>query len=163
MASRVLVALRVAATPERAFEVFTAEIGAWWRPNGLFAFHPRGSGHLNFEAGPAGRLTEELSSGASFEIGRVTLWEPPRRLVFTWRQASFRPEQTAEVHVSFEARGGETRVTVEHLGWDRLPREHVALHGFPETVFLQRYAEWWQALLASYQREAERAGAGRTT
>ena len=46
MASRVLVAIRVAATPERAFTAFTEEIGTWWRPNGLFQFTPRGPGHL---------------------------------------------------------------------------------------------------------------------
>lgn len=35
MTSAVLVSLRVAATPQRAFDVFTREIGLWWRPNGL--------------------------------------------------------------------------------------------------------------------------------
>jgi hypothetical protein len=32
--SRILVALRVAAEPQRAFGAFTNEIGQWWRPNG---------------------------------------------------------------------------------------------------------------------------------
>src|SRR5690606_26686140 len=36
--SRVLVSLRVRATPTRAFSAFTEEIGRWWRPNGLFQF-----------------------------------------------------------------------------------------------------------------------------
>src|SRR5262249_59327662 len=31
--SRVLVGLRVRATPARAFEVFVRDIGAWWQPN----------------------------------------------------------------------------------------------------------------------------------
>lgn len=46
MSSRILVALRVPASPERAFEAFTAEIGQWWRPNGLFQFTPRSPGTL---------------------------------------------------------------------------------------------------------------------
>ena len=41
MTSKVYVALRVKATPERAFAVFTGEIGAWWRPSGLFQTTPR--------------------------------------------------------------------------------------------------------------------------
>ena len=54
--SRVLVALRVDATPERAFAAFTDEIGRWWRPNQLFRFSTERSGTLAFEPGPAGRL-----------------------------------------------------------------------------------------------------------
>ena len=41
MTSRVLVALRVKASPERAFEVFTREVASWWSPNTLFQFTPR--------------------------------------------------------------------------------------------------------------------------
>ena len=36
MSSRVLVSLRVKAPPERAFNAFVSEIGAWWRPSALF-------------------------------------------------------------------------------------------------------------------------------
>ena len=51
MTAAVIVSIRVGATPLRAFEAFTQEIGAWWRPNPLFALTPRGDGHLRFEAG----------------------------------------------------------------------------------------------------------------
>jgi uncharacterized protein YndB with AHSA1/START domain len=154
MSSRVLVALRVPASPERAFEAFTAEIGQWWRPNGLFQFTPRSPGVLSFEPGPEGRLVETLASGKVFEIGKVRAWEPPRRLVFGWRQASFAPGQDTEVEVTFEAVGEETRVTVQHVGWDSVPQTHVAKHGFPDAIFLRRHAEWWQVLLASFKMAA---------
>ncbi|WIM13568.1 hypothetical protein [Enhydrobacter sp.] len=36
MTSRILVSLRVAAGPQRAFNVFVREIGLWWRSNPLF-------------------------------------------------------------------------------------------------------------------------------
>jgi hypothetical protein len=36
--SRVLLSIRVNATPARAFAAFTEEIGQWWLPNGLFEF-----------------------------------------------------------------------------------------------------------------------------
>ena len=91
-----------------------------------------------------------------FEIGKVRVWTPPSRLVFGWRQAAFAPGQDTEVEVRFEAVGDETRVTVEHLGWDSVPATHVARHGFPDSIFLRRHAEWWQALLASYKADLAR-------
>ena len=150
MSSRVLVALRVRATPERAFSVFTAQIGAWWRPNPLFAFTPRDPGVLSFEPGEGGRLIETLAGGTVFEIGRISVWDPPRRLVFGWRQATFAPGQDTRVEVRFEPAGEEeTRVSVEHTGWDSVPADHVARHGFPDAVFLRRHGEWWQVLLSA--------------
>jgi uncharacterized protein YndB with AHSA1/START domain len=151
VSSRVLVALRVKAPAERAFEAFVGEIGAWWRPNPLFRFTPRDPGALSFEPGEGGRLIETRAGGKVFEIGKIRAWEPPRRLVFGWRQATFAPGQDTEVEVRFEAIGDETKVTVEHVGWDTVPAEHVARHGFANALFLTRHAEWWRALLASYK------------
>ena len=148
MTSRVLVALRVKATPERAFEAFVAEIGAWWRPNGLFQTTPRAPGRLAFEPGEGGRLTETLASGKVFEIGRIVAWEPPSRLEFSYRQANFPPDLHTEVEVRFEAAGEETRVSIEHRGFDRVPAG-AARHGFPDQVLLVRLSEFWRAHLAS--------------
>lgn len=155
MTSRVLVALRVKATPERAFAAFVEEIGAWWRPNGLFQTTPRAPGVLAFEPGLGGRLTETLANGKVFEIGRILAWTPPARLVFSWRQASFPPDLVTEVEVRFEAVGEETRVTIEHRGFDRVPADHVARHGFPNEALLMRLAEWWQAQLRSLKARAD--------
>jgi uncharacterized protein YndB with AHSA1/START domain len=154
MTSKVYVALRVKATPERAFAVFTQEIGAWWRPSSLFQTTPRAPGRLAFEPGEGGRLTETLADGKMFEIGRVLAWEPPERLVFSWRQASFPPDLHTEVEVRFEAVGEETRVSVEHRGFDRVPADSVARHGFPDHALLARLGEWWQAQLASLRQAA---------
>ena len=154
MTSRVLVALRIRAAPERVFEAFTHEIAIWWKPNGLFQFTPRSPGVLAFEPGVGGRFTETLPSGKVFEIGRIRVWEPPSRLVFGWRQATFHPGQETEVEVSFLEVGDETRVTVEHRGWETVPQEHVARHRFPDGVFLRRHAEWWQALLGAMKEHA---------
>ena len=152
MTSRIVIAIRVAATPQRAFDVFTQEIGAWWRPNTLFRFTPRSPGVLAFEPSAGGRFTETLANGKVFEIGRITVWERGVCLAFTWRQATFAPEQCTDVDVRFEPVGGETRVTVTHTGWDSVPQEHVARHTMPDAVFLRRHAEWWQALLTSYRQ-----------
>jgi uncharacterized protein YndB with AHSA1/START domain len=146
-ASRVLVAVSVAATPERAFRAFTEQIGQWWRPNGLFAFRDGRTGALAFEPGPTGRLTETYDDGEVFEIGRIKVWDPPDGLVLSWREASFDDDQETELRVRFDALGARTRVTVEHVGWDAIPQAHAARHGFPLATFQLRFAEWWQELL----------------
>ena len=97
-----------------------------------------------------GRLTETFADGKVFEVGRITVWEPGVRLELTWRLESFAPGQETRVDVRFAAVGDETRVTVEHVGWDAIPDEHVARHRFPDAIFLQRHGEWWRALLASF-------------
>lgn len=147
MSSAVIVSLRVEATPARAFEAFTQEIGQWWRPNGLFRLTPSGDGVLRFEAGENGRLIAAFADGRTFEVGRITAWAPGERIAFTWRQASFAPDQLTHVEVRFEPVGNETRVTVEHRGWDAIPQQHAARHGFPLGPFQMRQAEHWRTLL----------------
>ncbi|MGQ0615574.1 MAG: SRPBCC domain-containing protein [Acidimicrobiia bacterium] len=152
--SRVLVAVRVAASRARAFTVFTDQIGQWWQRNGLFEFSPSRTGTLAFEPGPNGRLIETYDDGDVFEIGRVTVWDPPSALVLSWRHANFTDDQETELHVRFESAGDQTRVTVEHFGWDTIPAEHAARHGFPLTTFQRRFAEWWQLMLAGVASRA---------
>ncbi|MGL5441071.1 MAG: ATPase, partial [[Mycobacterium] stephanolepidis] len=79
MTSRVLVSLRVGATPIRAFEVFVNDIGMWWRPNTLFRFTGQRRGTLAIEPTLGGRFVESYPDGTEFEIGRVTTWEPGSR------------------------------------------------------------------------------------
>lgn len=155
MTSAVIVSLRIAAPPLRVFEAFTNEIGAWWRPHALFQLTPVGDGALRFEPGEGGRLVSTLPNGKEFEVGRITDWSPGERLAFTWRQATFAPDQTTHVEVRFEAVGDETRVTVEHRGWDSIPQEHAARHGFPLGVFQLRQAEHWRVLLQALAAGAE--------
>src|SRR5262249_57792444 len=74
--SRILVAVRVAASPEHAFEVFTKEIGSWWQPNVLFRFTPRSPGIVRFEGEAGGRLVRGLPAGKVVEVGQVRAAEP---------------------------------------------------------------------------------------
>lgn len=147
--SRVLVALRVAAPPARTFVAFTDEIGDWWQPNDLFRFTDRDGTRLAFEPDPPERLVEIGTDGQRFEVGPVLAWAPPHRLAFGWRQAGFPDDRSTEVAVRFDPVDGGTRVTVEHVGWDAIPRDHAARQGFPLAAFQQREAEWWQRLLRS--------------
>ncbi len=149
MTSRVIVSMRMSASPARVFQAFTEEVGVWWRPNTLFQFTPRDPGRVAFQGGQGGRFMEILADGKEFEIGRITAWEPGVRLAFGWRQASFSGGQHTHVEVRFEPVENGTRVTIEHVGWDSIPASHVARHGFPGSIFLRRLGEWWTDLLAA--------------
>jgi hypothetical protein len=149
MTSRVVVSIRVPCSPIQAFEVFTEEIGDWWVHSDLFRLTPRSPGVMAFEppdsSGNGGRLIERLPNGKAFEVGPIRVWSPGERLVVGWRQATFGPENATEVEIRFDPVGSETRITVEHRGWDSVPQEHVARHRFPLPLFYQRQGEQWRA------------------
>lgn len=148
--SRVLVAARVPCQPPEAFDRFTTQIGRWWQPNPLFQFSDGRTGTLALETGIGGRLIETYDDGTTFVIGVIRTWAPPGRLVLSWRHDNFPPECSTELHVTFEPVGaGETRVTVEHFGWDSIPPDHAARHAFPLATFQLRFAEWWRRQLHS--------------
>jgi uncharacterized protein YndB with AHSA1/START domain len=149
--SKVFIALRVPADPIQTFDAFTAEIASWWQADPLFQITPKGDGRLAFEPGAGGRLVTHFDDGDIFEIGRISVWEPGKRLVFGWRHANFAAEQSTEVEVRFDPVGDETRVSIEHRAWDAIPQRHAARHGFPEQVTLQRAAEWWRASLNAFR------------
>ena len=154
MSASVIVALRVRAAPLRAFDAFTSEIGRWWVPNPLFTLTSRGDGRLRFEPGEGGKLVTTLPDGEEFEVGRITVWQPGERLSLSWRQASFAPSQSTELDVRFEAVGDETRITVQHSGWDTIPRNHVSRHTLDLLLFQRRQADHWRALLISLKATA---------
>ena len=144
----VIVALRVAATPLAAFTVFTRDIGRWWTSHPLFPLSPKGDGTLRFDPeGPGGRLVTRFADGEEWEIGAVRRWSPGEYLAFGWRLPSFAAAQATEVEIRFEAVGDETRVTVEHRGWDAIPQRHAARHGFELMLFQRRLGEHWRQLL----------------
>ncbi|MCA9594764.1 MAG: SRPBCC domain-containing protein [Myxococcales bacterium] len=149
MTSSVLVALRVKASPERTFDVFTREIAAWWRPDPLFRITSQGDGTLAFEGEAGGKLVTRLADGSVYEIGTITEWRRGERLGFTWKPESVDAERTTRVEVTFEAVGDETRVSVQHFGWLEIPQKHAARHGFPDRVTGQRVGDWWRRSLAA--------------
>ncbi len=160
MSTRVQVALRIAAPPARVFAAFTREIHLWWQPSPLFSFTRAGPGRLAIEPRLGGRFTETQADGSVFEIGRVTAWEPGARLALTWRQASFAAGQSTAVDIRFEPVGTDTRVTVDHLGWDSIPAPHAARHDMVGMTFLRHHGDWWRALLAGLKAAAETESEG---
>jgi uncharacterized protein YndB with AHSA1/START domain len=103
----------------------------------------------SFRAGRRRATRRDACKRQGIRGGRITVWRPGERLALTWRQATFAPDQSTELDVRFEPTGDETRVTVEHRGWDAIPQNHVARHGFELMLFQRRKADHWRALLAS--------------
>jgi uncharacterized protein YndB with AHSA1/START domain len=152
----VLVTTVVAVDPATAFEAFTTDVDAWWGRGPRFRVVD-GASAMRFEPGAGGRLLEVVDSGAIHERGRVRVWDPPKRLI--WRSLGGResgPE--TEVEVSFESTSAGTRVTVEHRGWDRVPRDHPVRHGLEDSAFANLMGRWWADLLAAHRAHAERGG-----
>jgi uncharacterized protein YndB with AHSA1/START domain len=154
--SRILVSLRVAATPERAFEMFTREIGLWWRPNTLFRFTPRSPGVLAMGSGLGGAVTETLPDGKVFEIGRITAWEPGARLAFTWRQATFPRGQVTEVEVLFERVGTATRVMWSIAAGTACPRTMSPATASPRRSSSGSMVNGGRSFCGPYASRAER-------
>jgi uncharacterized protein YndB with AHSA1/START domain len=153
---RVRVSAWVAAPPMRAFELFTRDIGRWWRPGPRFRFSGGRDGALRFEGEPGGRrLVQSFDDGEKpFVVGEVRVWEPGARLVLSWRLANFAPGEATEVEVRFEPSGEGTRVSLEHRGLATLPPGHPVRHGQEAAVFLERLGRWWGELLTSLREHA---------
>jgi uncharacterized protein YndB with AHSA1/START domain len=152
------VSVRVRVSQEDAFDVFTREIDRWWRQGPRFRIAGRRRGTLFFECAPGGRLFEtfELSTGArTIEVGKVTRWEPPRRLELEWRGVNFKPHEKTTVEVTFEPSGDGTLVTVRHSGWSALPEDHPARHGLVGPAFSRMIGLWWGDLMTSLREHVD--------
>ena len=119
MTDSVTVTTVVRALPAAAFDLFTAQIDAWWSRGPLY----RDRETVRFEGG-------RLLQGEA-ELGRVLAWEPGVRLLLAWQAGT-------EVEIRFTAVGDSTRVTVEHRG---LPQRGAA--------FRSETGLWWARLLAA--------------
>jgi uncharacterized protein YndB with AHSA1/START domain len=149
---RARVSVAVAVPPSRAFEVFTADIDQWWRRGMKFRHSAARSSLLCIEPKVGGRLFESFEAQGTqhvIEVGRVRVWEPPRQLKFTWRNANFAQHEQTEVEIQFEATATGTLVTVTHSGFSALPADHPARHGLQSAELYRMIGLWWGELMTS--------------
>jgi uncharacterized protein YndB with AHSA1/START domain len=141
--------VEVGAPIDRAFHVFTDEIGTWWDPT-----HHILEGELAemvFEPFVGGNVYDRGVDGSECRWARVLAYEPPHRVVISWDigpnwQIETDRDRTSEVEVRFIAETSErTRVQLEHRnldrhgdGWERVRDGVGGDQGWP--LYLQRYA-----------------------
>ena len=106
---------------ETAFKRFTADFGSWW-PSQTHSIGGDRIQHLVFEQQLGGRIYEEHKDGRRFQWGQVILWEPPKRVKFTWHP-SRDPATSQEVDIQFQIEGKGTRLELTSTGWERWGRK----------------------------------------
>jgi len=138
----------VPASPQRAFELFTAGISEWW-PLATHSVGQDQAAGVVFGEGVGGEITESLADGTASVWGTVTRWEPPRLVAYTWH-AGTPAAEASSVEVTFTPGGpGETVVQLVHSGWEQRPDGAQARAG---------YETGWDPVIASYARLAAMSG-----
>jgi len=135
----------VQAPVQRAFEVFTRDMMAWW-PEDHHLLEGE-LGEMVFEARAGGRIYDRATDGRECTWARVVAYEPPGRVVFTWDispswEIETDLERTSEVEVRFIAEGdSRTRVELEHRnlerhgdGWEGMSDAVSSPGGWPKTL-----------------------------
>jgi uncharacterized protein YciI len=128
----------VEADQDTAFEAFTARMGRWW-PVAEHSVH--GAGSTVELAG--GQLVERSAGGETVIWGAVTTWDPPGQLAFTWHPGRG-PDQASQVRVTFTEVGDQTRVCLEHSGWETFDDPAAAR---------AEYDKGWPSVLDCYRDE----------
>jgi uncharacterized protein YciI len=129
----------VDADQDTAFEVFTARIGRWW-PVAELSVHGAGS-TVEFAGG---QIVERAAGGDTAIWGSVTTWDPPDALAFTWHPGRG-PDRASQVRVTFTELGEQTRVRLEHSGWEVFDDPAAAR---------AEYDEGWPVVLDCYRDDA---------
>jgi len=122
METRVDLAIRswaaVDADVDRAFDAFTHDISSWW-PLDTHSVRA-GAGHgrpdeIRIERWEGGRIYERTGDEVT-PWGSVLRWDPPNCIVLEWQVNPHFPP--TEVEVTFTPDGDDTRVDVNHGGWE---------------------------------------------
>jgi uncharacterized protein YndB with AHSA1/START domain len=117
--------IRVNAGQAHAFEVFTAGLDRWWPRKASIGTAPLKANVL--EPRPGGRWYQLGEDGSRADVGKILVWEPPRRFVMSWDiDSNWKPDTnvSSEVEVRFIAEGPNvTRVELEHRKFEQMGAE----------------------------------------
>ena len=138
--------------PERAFELFTADMTSWWP-----SAHHIGSAPIQevvIEPRTGGRWYTRHQDGTETSTGFVTAWDPPGRLTLTWQIGAdwtYHSDLVTTVDLRFDAiEDGRTLVRLEHRDLEAFGTDAAAMRG----TFEEPGA--WTATLAAYAEAARR-------
>lgn len=115
--------IRVRASVERAFRVFTTEMDSWWPRTHHIGTSPMK--RVVVEGRPGGAIYTEQEDGNNCPWGTVTAWDPPNRFIMAWQispewQYESNLAKCSEVEVQFTRMDdGTTLVELEHRNFQR--------------------------------------------
>src|SRR5207344_1213185 len=78
---------------------------------------------ITFEKRVGGRVLERMSDGTEAPWGTILHWEPPTRLVMTWKPNLVDSPHTVVELVFTDLGDDGTRIDLEHRGWELLGAE----------------------------------------
>ena len=141
--------IAVEAPIEKAFAVFTERFGDFKPPEHNLLSAP--IAQTVFEPRVGGHIYDRGTDGTECRWARILVFEPPKRVVFSWDigpswQIETEPDRTSEVEVRFIAESPQrTRVELEHRnidrhgpGWEAVSDGVGHDQGWP--LYLDRYA-----------------------
>lgn len=138
--------------PDRAFDLFTADMTSWWP-----ADHHIGSAPIDqvvVEPRQGGRWYTRHQDGTETSTGFVLTWDPPGRVVVTWQIGAdwkFHDDLVTTVEVRFQPDGADrTRVVLEHRDLEAYEKDAAAM----KETFEGPGA--WGATLAAYAARAHK-------
>jgi uncharacterized protein YndB with AHSA1/START domain len=99
---------------ESAFDTYVERIGEWWDP--AYTVNAATLKTVTIEPHVGGRVFATHLDEGDFEWGRVTLWEPPHRLVYTSWLAQI-PEHASEISIELAPTDLGCSFRFEHGGW----------------------------------------------
>ncbi len=145
--------IQIAASPEKVFHAYVEKINEWWPWQGKsnrYTWAPKSTepSEIRFEPKLGGRYFERFKDGSEFEIGRITTYEPPSKLAFTWAGRDWPPGQSF-FELSFDAEAGGTLLTLTHSGFEifgEQAEEMVQGYTLGSAEILGVFAEWLRSI-----------------
>lgn len=143
----------VSAAPDKAFRIFTRDIGKWWPLPYTWSEDQFETAVIEDHAG--GRWYEIGLDGVESDWGAVRAFEPGDALVLSFNVSPERtpepPERQSEVAIRFVPASGGTRIELEH--------RDLARHGEKAATLREGMASrhGWPLILASYARAVRNA------
>jgi uncharacterized protein YndB with AHSA1/START domain len=137
----------VPVSPEEAFRLLTGQPGRWLPSAHTFIKDPV---LIAMEPMAGGRFFERGADGTEIIRGTILAWEPPRRLVVTWRIGSgwrpvFDDERAPRIEFEFRPAAAGTEVVATYTDLHRAGEFAAALRAAIEAgdpgESLQRYAD----------------------
>jgi hypothetical protein len=107
--------LELECSPGRAFEVYVDDIARWWDP--MYTADAATFDGVLIKPGVGGAVVESHRDGRCIVWGRVTVWQPGRRLAYTSVLAQT-AEHPSEITLAFAATADGCAVAFDHGGWN---------------------------------------------